>query len=161
MRTAILIGTALQLGGLVGAFPLGHWLVQKGPGPTIGLSYLLGAFAVVLIGIFSSMSISLTAFAVFVAGFAIIGGQGVANAAASMTYPTEIRSTGVGWALGVGRIGSIVGPLLGGMLQSMDVSPRAIFFLCAIPAVIAAVAAIALGSQSVRPRIPPGSSGRA
>lgn len=161
MRTAIFIGTALQLGGFIGAFPLGYLLDRKGARLTIGVSYLLGAFAVVLIGIFSSMSILLTAFAVFVAGFAIIGGQGVANAAASMAYPTEIRSTGVGWALGVGRIGSIVGPLLGGMLQSMDVAPHAIFFFCAIPAVIAALAAIALGSHSIRPRIPLSSAGRA
>lgn len=161
MRTAIFIGTALQLGGFVGAFPLGYLLDRKGARLTIGLSYLLGAFAVVLVGIFSSTSIVLTAFAVFVAGFAIIGGQGVANAAASMAYPTEIRSTGVGWALGVGRIGSIVGPLLGGMLQSMAVAPRVIFFLCAIPAVIAALAAIALGSHSIRPSVPLSSPGRA
>lgn len=148
MRTAIFIGMALQLGGLIGAFPLGYLLDRKGARLTISVSYLLGAFSVVLIGIFSSTSMLLTAFAVFVAGFAIIGGQGVANAAASMAYPTEIRSTGVGWALGVGRIGSIVGPLLGGMLQSMGVASRVIFFLCAIPAVIAALAAIALGSHS-------------
>lgn len=154
MRTAILIGTLLQLGAFIGAFPLGHLLDRKGARLTLGASYLLGACAVVLIGIFSSMSILLTAFAVFVAGFAIIGGQGVANAAASMAYPTEIRSTGVGWALGIGRIGSIVGPLLGGMLQSTGVAPRVIFFLCAIPAVIAAVAAVALGGQVIRPQLP-------
>lgn len=148
MRTAIYIGTALQLGGLIGAFPLGYLLDRKGARLTLSVSYVLGAASVVLIGIFSSTSMLLTAFAVFMAGFAIIGGQGVANAAASMTYPTEIRSTGVGWALGVGRIGSIVGPLLGGMLQSMGVVPRVIFFLCAIPAVIAALAAFALGSRS-------------
>lgn len=150
MRTAIFIGTALQLGGFVGAFPLGSLLDRKGASLTLGASYLLGALAVVLIGVFSSLSIPLTAVAVFVAGFAIIGGQGVANAAASMAYPTQIRSTGVGWALGIGRIGSIVGPLLGGLLRSMDVAPRMIFFLCAIPALIAALAAVALGGHAIR-----------
>lgn len=147
MRTAIYIGAALQLGGLIGAFPLGYLLDRKGARLTISISYLLGAASVILIGIFSSTSMLFTAFAVFMAGFAIIGGQGVVNAAASMAYPTEIRSTGVGWALGVGRIGSIVGPLLGGILQSMGVVPRVIFFLCAIPAAIAAFAAFGLGSQ--------------
>lgn len=160
LRTAIFVGTALQLGGFIGAFPLGHLLDRKGARLTIGFSYLLGAFAVVLIGVFSSTSILFIAFAVFVAGFAIIGGQGVANAAASMAYPTEIRSTGVGWALGVGRVGSIVGPLLGGLLQSTGVAPRVIFFLCAIPAVIAALAAIALGSHSIRSHIPLSSTER-
>jgi AAHS family 4-hydroxybenzoate transporter-like MFS transporter len=151
MRNAIFIGTALQLGALVGAFPLGHLLDRKGPRLTIGVSYLLGAFSLILIGLSSSISVGMTAFAVFLAGFAIIGGQGVANAAASMAYPTEIRATGVGWALGVGRVGSIVGPLIGGVLHSMNVPPRGIFFLCAVPALVAALAAAGLVARPVGP----------
>lgn len=150
LRAAILIGSAMQLGALVGAYPLGYLLDRKGPRLTIGISYLLGAFSVVLIGLSSSTSIWMMAFAVFLAGFAIIGGQGVANAVASMAYPTEIRATGVGWALGIGRIGSILGPLVGGMLHTVNVAPRGIFFLCAIPAFIVALAATGLGGRSGR-----------
>jgi MFS transporter, AAHS family, 4-hydroxybenzoate transporter len=152
MRSAIFIGAALQLGALVGAFPLGRLLDRKGARLTLGVSYLMGAVCVSLIGLSSSSSLEMTAVAVFLAGFAIIGGQGVANAAASMAYPTEIRATGVGWALGVGRVGSIVGPLIGGVLHSMNIAPREIFFLCALPALVAALAAACLGTRSVGPR---------
>ena len=44
------------------------------------------------------------------AGFAVSGGQKSVNALAVIFYPTAVRSTGVGWALGVGRIGSIMDP---------------------------------------------------
>ncbi|MEI6282721.1 MAG: hypothetical protein WCP82_08415, partial [Alphaproteobacteria bacterium] len=56
-------------------------------------------------------------------------------------YPTSLRSTGVGWCLGVGRIGSVIGPVVGGILLSMDMPPRQLFLLSIIPMVIAAFAA--------------------
>ena len=150
LRTAILIGAVLQLGGLVGPFPLGYLLDRAGPSRTMGPAYLLAAVSIVLIGVFASTSIPLTMLVVFMAGFGVIGGQCAANAVAATSYPTEIRTTGVGWALGIGRVGSIVGPLLGGLLQSMQVAPREIFFLAAIPAVIGALACFALSGR--RPR---------
>jgi hypothetical protein len=50
--------------------------------------------------------------ATFLAGFGVVGAQMGMNALAAGMYPTAIRSTGIGWALGVGRIGSIIGPLV-------------------------------------------------
>jgi AAHS family 4-hydroxybenzoate transporter-like MFS transporter len=148
LRIAILIGAILQLGGLLGAVPLGYILDRFGPRKTMGSAYLLGAGAIALIGVFASNSIPLTVVVVFLAGLGIIGGQTAANAVAATSYPTEIRSTGVGWALGVGRVGSIVGPLLAGVLQTMHVTPRDILFLSAIPALIGALACFGLGGVS-------------
>jgi AAHS family 4-hydroxybenzoate transporter-like MFS transporter len=145
IRIAILIGAILQLGGLIGAVPLGYILDRVGARRTMGAAYVLGAVSIALIGVFASTSIPLTVLVVFLAGFGVIGGQTAANAVAATSYPTEIRSTGVGWALGVGRVGSIVGPLLAGVLQTMHVTTRDIFFLSAIPAVIAAMACFGLG----------------
>ena len=125
--------------------PLGVVLDRLGARRTMGFAYLLGAAAIALIGVFASTSIALTVGVVFLAGFGIIGGQTAANAVAATSYPTEIRSTGVGWALGVGRVGSIVGPLLAGVLTTMHVTPRDIFFLSAIPALIGALACFGLG----------------
>ena len=68
------------------------------------------------------------------------------NALAAELYPTPIRSTGVGWALGIGRIGSILGPILGGVLLSYG-DARRVFWAAAVPAVIAACAA--LGARNV------------
>jgi AAHS family 4-hydroxybenzoate transporter-like MFS transporter len=149
VRTAILTGVILQFGGLIGPAPLGWMLDRFGARATMAPAYLIAAVAIALIGIFASTSIPLTMFVVFMAGFGVIGGQTAANAVAATSYPTEIRSTGVGWALGVGRVGSIVGPALAGVLLSMDVSIRDIFFLSAFPAAIAALAAWGLGSKPV------------
>jgi AAHS family 4-hydroxybenzoate transporter-like MFS transporter len=76
---------------------------------------------------------------VIAAGFCIIGGQLTLNAFASNFYPAHVRATGTGWALGVGRFGSILGPLFGSMLLAMHIPVQQIFFFCAIPAVIAAL----------------------
>ena len=67
-----------------------------------------------------------------------------ANALAAAFYPTAIRATGVGWALGIGRVGSIVGPLVGGALLSMKWSAAEVFMTAAGAALCAAVAALSL-----------------
>jgi AAHS family 4-hydroxybenzoate transporter-like MFS transporter len=59
----------------------------------------------------------------FILGVTVQGTQAGINALSAMYYPTVIRSTGVGWALGVGRVGSIVGPLIGGMMLGCSGRP--------------------------------------
>jgi AAHS family 4-hydroxybenzoate transporter-like MFS transporter len=66
------------------------------------------------------------------------------NALAAGLYPTAIRSTGVGWALGVGRIGSIIGPLAGGILLSFGWNAQSVVLIAAIPALLAGMAVIVL-----------------
>ena len=78
------------------------------------------------------------------AGLGVVGGQIAANALPATFYPTTIRSTGVGWALGIGRIGSIVGPVVGGILLNMDMPPKQLFLLSVVPILIAALAAACL-----------------
>src|SRR5687768_18144594 len=68
--------------------------------------------------LFRSISLVLLTIIVFVAGWCVVGGQPGMNAFAATFYPTYLRSTGVGWALGVGRIGAIVGPYIGGDRKS-------------------------------------------
>jgi AAHS family 4-hydroxybenzoate transporter-like MFS transporter len=69
----------------------------------------------------------------------VVGAQNGANAMAAEVYPTEARSTGVGWALGIGRIGSILGPNVGAML--VGATPR-LFMYAAVPLMLAATAAL-------------------
>ncbi|QKS80950.1 MFS transporter [Pseudomonas bijieensis] len=83
-------------------------------------------------------SSALTVAAVMVAGFCLIGGQLTLNAVISNFYPAHIRATGVGWALGVGRLGSISGPLVGAMLIAMQLPLTSAMLLAAIPALLAA-----------------------
>jgi AAHS family 4-hydroxybenzoate transporter-like MFS transporter len=82
--------------------------------------------------------------ATFLAGFGVVGAQIGMNALAAGLYPTAIRSTGVGWALGVGRIGSIIGPLAGGILLSFGWNVQSVVLVAAVPALLAGMAVIAL-----------------
>jgi AAHS family 4-hydroxybenzoate transporter-like MFS transporter len=77
------------------------------------------------------------------AGFGVVGGQVGVNALASMTYPVPMRSTGLGWALGIGRVGSIVGPTIGGIMLATAHDPRSVYLVCIAPSVIG-IAAVAL-----------------
>jgi AAHS family 4-hydroxybenzoate transporter-like MFS transporter len=76
----------------------------------------------------------------FISGFLIIGAQSGLNALAANFYPTAVRSTGIGWALGVGRVGSIVGPLLGGWLLKLGWTPGQILLFGTVAAACAFVA---------------------
>ena len=150
LRTAVLLGALLQVGGIVGALLLGFIVDRKGPGAALIPAYLVAAACIVGIGFFAAASLPFTTLAVFGAGLGVIGGQIASNAIAASVYPTEIRSTGVGWALGIGRIGSIVGPAIGGVLVGMETPVNDIFFLSAGPALIAALAAAALAAHKRR-----------
>ena len=105
-------------------------------------TYLSAAVCIFLIGE-AGASIVLLVITVFAAGLCVVGGQTSANALTAEFYPTAMRSTGVGWALGIGRIGSIIGPTLGGILLSGAAQTRQVFWLAAIPVLIATVAAFA------------------
>ena len=84
---------------------------------------------------------------VLVMGAGVIGGQTIAHALSSEFYPTAIRATGVGWALGIGRIGSIVGPTVGGFLLATGGGASHVFWAAAIPATIAAIAAFLIAGR--------------
>lgn len=133
------IGSMLQVGGVVGTFALGS-IIDRFSFRALALVYFIAVFAVGAIGQFGH-SIILVTVAIFAAGFCIIGGQIAANALAAAFYPTSVRATGVGWALGIGRIGSIVGPLVGGMLMTMQWSTASLFMAAAAAALCAALAA--------------------
>jgi len=80
----------------------------------------------------------------FFAGFCVLGGQFGLNAVSALIYPTSFRSKGAGWALGIGRIGSIVGPILGGVLIATHLPVQLLYVLAAIPFAIGAVACFVL-----------------
>src|SRR5205814_332835 len=107
------------------------------------LVYFIAVFAVAAIGQLGHSVVFVT-MAIFAAGFCIVGGQIASNALAATFYPTAVRATGVGWALGIGRIGSIVGPLVGGALLTAKWSTGSVFMAAASAALCAAFAAFLL-----------------
>ena len=140
---AAIIGSMLQVGGVVGTFALGS-IIDRFSFRALALVYFIAVFAVGAIGQLGHSAVLVTV-AIFVAGFCIVGGQIAANALAAGYYPTSVRATGVGWALGVGRVGSIVGPLIGGVLLSLKWSAGDVFVAAAMAALCAALAAFSLG----------------
>jgi MFS transporter, AAHS family, 4-hydroxybenzoate transporter len=139
---AVVIGSMLQVGGVVGTFALGS-LIDRFSFRALALVYFIAVFAVGAIGQLSH-SVVLVTIAIFAAGFCIVGGQIAANALAAAFYPTSVKATGVGWALGIGRIGSIVGPVVGGILLEQKWSAAAVFVAAGGAALCAALAALVL-----------------
>jgi AAHS family 4-hydroxybenzoate transporter-like MFS transporter len=110
---------------------------------TCGLAF--GALCVLSIGLFHPRFWLLS---VLIFGAGIGGGcQGGIIALSSLMYRPAIRSTGAGWALGAGRVGTISGPLLGGVLLALGFRAREIFVLAAIPAFGVALLMMILGRQ--------------
>src|SRR5262249_10839216 len=124
-------------GGIVGGLLLGR-LLDRGSVLPLAIAFALGVPLVAAIGS-SGGSTTLLMLATFGAGCAVIGGQTNLNSLAGRYYPTFIRSNGVGWANGVGRIGSILGPVLGGMLIGLDLPISQLFLFAAIPPLCAAI----------------------
>lgn len=147
---AAIVGSMLQVGGVVGTFTLGRF-IDRFSFRALALTYFVAAFAVAAIG-YSSHSLPLATLAIFCGGFCIVGGQIASNALAATYYPTAMRSSGIGWALGIGRAGSIVGPLLGGVFLALNWGTHSLFLTAAVPALVAALAALALNRIAARGR---------
>src|SRR3981081_709235 len=117
VSSAAAIGSMLQVGGVVGTFALGS-IIDRFSFRALALVYFIAIFAVGAIGQLGHSVVFVT-MAIFAAGFCMVGGQIAANALAATFYPRSIRATGVGWARGIGRVGSIIGPLVGGALLAL------------------------------------------
>jgi MFS transporter, AAHS family, 4-hydroxybenzoate transporter len=139
---AVLIGAMLQVGGVVGTFALGS-VIDRFSFRALALVYLGAVFAVAAIGQLGHAPVAVS-IAIFAAGFGVVGGQIAANALTANYYPTSVRATGVGWALGIGRVGSIVGPLVAGVLIDAKWSTGALFMAAAAAAACAALASLLL-----------------
>jgi MFS transporter, AAHS family, 4-hydroxybenzoate transporter len=142
LSEAAAIGSMLQVGGVAGTFALGS-IIDRFSFRALALVYFAAVFAVGAIGHLGHSVVFVT-IAIFAAGFCIVGGQIAANALAATYYPTSVRATGVGWALGIGRVGSIVGPLVGGALLTAKWSTGSVFIAAATAALCAALAAFSL-----------------
>ena len=128
-----------QLGGTVGALLVGWLMDRMNPNKVIAGAYILGAVALVVMGLNGLMSASIVALVVAV-GFCLSGAQTGLNGFAPGCYPTMARATGVSWMLGVGRLGSIMGSSIGGLLLSLGWGFEGIFTVLAVPAVLAGLA---------------------
>jgi AAHS family 4-hydroxybenzoate transporter-like MFS transporter len=142
---ALLLGTALQIGGVAGSLLLGLLVPRVGFVAALTGFFLTASICIANIGL-PGLSLVLLFVVVFLAGIGIVGGQSAINALAATLYPTDLRSTGVGSGLGIGRIGSIVGPTVAGILLSLHWTTHQLFLVAAVPALVAAIGMIGMRS---------------
>lgn len=141
VHAGVLAISLFSFGGAIGCLVQGPIIRKFGAHVLLLAEFASSALFIWMMSL-AAGTFSLVVPAAFVLGFCVTGAQGGINALAAGFYPTSIRSTGVGWALGVGRIGSIVGPLLAGMMLLRGWTPQQVFRAGAVPALCAAVAVI-------------------
>lgn len=142
-QTAVLVGTILQVGGTIGTFGLAWLVARSGFVRVMSGTFLVAAISIATIGQ-PGLSLAMIFVVVFIAGWCVVGSQPGLNALSGAYYPTAVRSTGVGAGLGIGRIGAIVGPVIGGGFMAAQWTTRDMFLAAAVPASISAIAMFAL-----------------
>ncbi|MBV9482407.1 MAG: MFS transporter [Acidobacteria bacterium] len=142
-HAAIVIAGLLHFGGIAGGVAIAPLCDKLNPYLVLACAYICSGIFIVGIGLASNKAM-LVMLATFCAGFFTFGAQNSANAIAATRYPTAMRSSGIGWALGIGRTGQIIGPLIGGLLLSLHWRTSGIFYFIALPSVVAATAAFFL-----------------
>ena len=141
-KQAAIASTLYHVGGTIGGVIVSLLLNRFGYA-AITFLFLLAAPAIAAVGL-NGLSPALLAGIAGFAGLAVLGAQFGNNACAGMIYPTQARSQGAGWALAIGRIGSIVGPIIGGMLVAMKMPYHELFLWASLPMTIGLLAAIAV-----------------
>lgn len=130
---AIMQGAGI-IGGILSAYLADRKLGQR---RTVMLFGVIAAIAALFVAFFNVSLINVLG--VGALGFFVIGAQGILNNLAAMTYPVQIRASGEGFTLGVGRLGSILGPTIGGALLGAFASTSVLFVAVAIAGVLSAV----------------------
>jgi MFS transporter, AAHS family, 4-hydroxybenzoate transporter len=147
MELAIYAGTVFNLGAFLGIMTQGYLSSKFGLRRTIFGFLAMTAFLMVIFGFFKGSVLVLILFGLI--GFGVQGGFVGLYAVAARFYPTEIRSTGVGFAMSAGRVGGIVGPFVGGLLIAWGLSMTTNFIVFAVPTLLAGIATYLIKSDKI------------
>ncbi len=147
---AVLAVAILNWGSIVGSLVLGRLIGRFRPAMVISLGFACGAVAIAAIGPFGS-SVQVLMPLAFFAGFLTLGSQVCTIALCAGYYATELRATGVGWSIGVSRIGAVIGPVLGGILLGGGAPASLLFLFVGTASFCAAMAVLAMGLLVLRP----------
>jgi len=143
LAQAIYAGGSYNLGAFVGTAAVGliatRWRLDR-----VVSGYFVAATVAMLIFGGIAMPVWATLGMAFLVGVSVQGGFNGFWALAASLYPAEIRNTGIGWALGVGRIGAVLGPIVGGVLVGAHMSLAGVFGVFAIPLAVAAILSLNL-----------------
>jgi AAHS family 4-hydroxybenzoate transporter-like MFS transporter len=137
------------LGGIVAVLYLGYLIDRVGPERSLALHYAIGAVFVALIALVA-IPYGILLLVIFFSGLTSIGSQTGANATCGALYPARMRTSGIGWALGIGRLGGIAAAPLGGFLLARGLPPKEIFLSACFFAIVAAVVTGLLALRGTR-----------
>jgi MFS transporter, AAHS family, 4-hydroxybenzoate transporter len=147
LSNAILLTALLNFGGILGTIVFARSLDKAGNSRILIWAFLGCTASTVALG-YSGANVPLLICAVFIAGFCANGALNNLSAVAANLYPTRVRATGIGWALGFGRVGSIAGPMIGSWLLLAKVDLAHLFSIIALPSLFAAVAMFVLNLRA-------------
>lgn len=147
LEKAIYAGTIFNLGAILGISTQGYLSSKFGLKKTIGVILMLTAFLMAIFGLFVGSDAVLFIF--FLLGFGVQGGFVGLYAVAARMYPTRIRTTGVGWAIGMGRVGGIIGPIVGGLLVTIGLSMTQSFWVFTLPTLLAGIMTLRISSKEI------------
>jgi len=146
-KLAIYSGTVFNLGAFVGIVLQGYLSGKFGLEKTIASFLFFTSILMLLFNFFVGSNMVLVIFGLI--GFGIQGGFVGLYSLAAKIYPTSIRATGIGGAVGIGRIGAIIGPLLGGVLIGMGLTIGTNFMIFAVPTIIGGLVVLFIKTKSV------------
>lgn len=147
-KASLLSLFSLNFGGMLGAIVGGRLGDRFGLPRVVVAFFAAAAVSIALIGF--GLPAPVLFVMVFIAGATTIGTQILLYASVAQLYNLSVRSTGLGWASGVGRIGAIVGPTLGGVLLDQHLSLQQNFLMFAIPAAVSALAMLVFAVNTAR-----------
>lgn len=147
-------GVLLNLGGILGGSLFGLLAVRFKLVHLAVVSLLMNALFTVLFGA-ASTSLSLAFAAAFGVGIFLFASMAGLYGLVPATYPPAVRATGMGWAIGIGRLGAVVAPFVAGVLVDGGTQPSSLYYVFSMPLVVAALAVLASGSGRalVRPSL--------
>ena len=146
---AIRAGTFVQIGGLIGGLALGLFARRLGLVRVLTATLVIGSVSLLAISR-PGLPVGALLLVALLAGFSISGGQVGVNALTAISYPTELRATGIGASLGIGRVGAILGPTIAGTLLLHHWQPHSLFVAAALPAILSAIAVLSLSGYVPR-----------
>jgi len=148
--SAVLAASMFQLGGMTGTLASAPLANRYGTENVVAALLVLGGCFLIVLGLAHGSALLFAGLA-FGAGLGISAGQVGINALSGAIYPMELRGTGAGWALGVGRMGNITGPLFGGLLLTLGWPPGSMLQAMAVPAFVLTLALLLLAHMRARP----------
>jgi len=146
LTRAILVASIFSLGGPIGGMVFAWFSKRSDSRRVMVIGFVAAAGSIIILGM-SQGHAAMVVISIFLSGFFVTGTQITMYVTAAAAYRTTMRSTGIGWAAGIGRIGSIIGPVVAGVLLGTGTTVSQLIYITAAPALIGSAAAFLLARE--------------